>query len=167
MSNQLFSSFFFQLSYLGDPAKADGAFQEVSGLSVEMTTEEVACGGENRFKYQLPNIPKHQNLVLKRGVWYGDSKLRQWCTDSLNGNFIKTIYTQDLQLKLYNEKQIPAMTWNVYGAYPVKMQASELHSEKSQLMIETIEMAYRYFDVEISESGNSAGEDPGFGNLFG
>lgn len=58
MSDIPFSSFYFRLSFLGAASKLDVAFQEVSGLSVQIDTEEVTCGGENRFKYRLPKLPK-------------------------------------------------------------------------------------------------------------
>ncbi len=46
----------------------DNSFQEVSGLNVELETEDVAEGGENRFVHNLPKQIKHPKLVLKRGI---------------------------------------------------------------------------------------------------
>jgi len=56
--------FYFELSFRGE----DAAFQEVSGMSKELSVEEVVCGGENRFKYRLPTVSSSQNLVLKRAL---------------------------------------------------------------------------------------------------
>ncbi len=66
--------FYFSLSYQGE----DNSFQEVSGISKELSIEEMADGGENKFKYRLPIIAENKNLVLKRGPVRAKSKLLQW-----------------------------------------------------------------------------------------
>ena len=145
----VFSGFYFKLVFLGKSGIADTAFQEVSGLTKEISTEEVAWGGENRFKYRLPTTPKYQNLVLKRGVTSNDSDLRDWCDQTLDGGLLNPIKTKDLQLLLLNEEGVTCMAWTVYKAYPVKWQSSELNSEKNALLIETIELSFQYFDTEL------------------
>jgi phage tail-like protein len=40
------------------------------------------------------------------------------------------------------------MTWNVVHAYPIKWSVSEFNAEKSQLAIESIELAYNYFNIQ-------------------
>jgi len=53
-------------------------FNRVSGLSVNLEPEEIAEGGENRFKHKLPIRTKYANLVLKRGLLI-DSGVIEWC----------------------------------------------------------------------------------------
>ena len=146
----IFSGFYFKLVFLGESGTADAAFQEVSGLSKEISTEEVTWGGENRFKYRLPTIPKYQNLLLKRGVTNSESGLRDWCNQTLDGGLGEPIQTKDLQLLLLNEQGVACMQWTVHKAYPVKWQTSELNSEKNALLIETIELSFQYFEAEVS-----------------
>ena len=162
MSDLPFSSFYFRLSFLGAASKLDVAFQEISGLSVQIDTEEVTCGGENRFKYRLPKLPKYQNLVLKRGVTYMDSPLRTWCSNTFKNGLNKGIEPKDLEIVLLDENADPCFQWVVYKAYPVAWQASVLNAEKSELMIETIELSFNYFEAEMQDN-----QDAGFGNLFG
>ena len=51
------------------PANDDDVrFSEVSGLSVEVGTEDVPEGGENRFVQKYPTRTKYPDLVLKRGL---------------------------------------------------------------------------------------------------
>ena len=38
-----------------------------ASLLIELGTEELVEGGENRFAHQLPTGLRHGNLVLKRG----------------------------------------------------------------------------------------------------
>jgi phage tail-like protein len=119
-------------------------FQSVSGLNVELETEQVAEGGENRFKYKLPVSTRYPNLVLKRGIRV-DSALTKWCREALEDFDIKPT---NITISLLNENHEPLMTWNVVHAYPIKWSVSEFNAEKSQLAIESIELAYNYFNIQ-------------------
>lgn len=45
------------------------SFKEVSGISSEVSTEEITEGGENRFKYKVPTHVKYSNLELKEELF--------------------------------------------------------------------------------------------------
>jgi len=118
-------------------------FQSVSGLTVDVETEQIAEGGENRFKHKVPVRTKYPNLVLKRGLLV-DSELINWCRKALeNFDFKPT----DLIVKLLNEKHEPLLSWNVVHAYPVKWSVSDFNAEENKLVIETLELTYNYFNV--------------------
>ncbi|MGB5944074.1 MAG: phage tail protein [Leeuwenhoekiella sp.] len=134
--------FHFKVEFFGiTDQEVDFQFQSVSGLSAEMTTEEITEGGENRFKHKLPLRATYPNLVLKRGL-ITDSKLITWCRNAIE-NFV--FKPTDLTVKLLNNEHEPLTTWNVVHAYPVKWSVSEFDAEKNSVVIETIELAYRYF----------------------
>ena len=143
-------AFCFELNIGG--ISGDAAFKEASGLQMEMTTEEVACGGENRFKYRLPGVMKFNNLVLKRGLIANDSQLSNWFTELFKSGLNNLIKPKDIELSLLgidkeNEnKRIKLSKWSFVNAYPVKWQASDFDSMKNELVIETIEFAYNYFE---------------------
>lgn len=119
-------------------------FQSVSGLNIELETEQIAEGGENRFKHKLPVSTRYPNLVLKRGIKV-DSALTKWCREALEDFDIKPT---NITISLLNEKHEPLMTWNVVHAYPLKWSVSEFNAEKSLLAIESIELAYNYFNIQ-------------------
>ena len=121
--------------------KDEFQFQSVSGLNVDLETEEIGEGGENRFKHKLPIRTKYPNLVLKRGlVVY--SALIDWCKTAVEDfNFSPT----DIIIKLLNEDNQPLITWNVVHAYPVKWAIGDFSAEESKIVIETIELSYSYF----------------------
>jgi phage tail-like protein len=121
--------------------KDEYQFQSVSGLTVDLETEEFKEGGENRFKYKLPVRAKYPNLVLKRGL-LADSKLIDWCNEALEGFDFKPT---DVVIKLLNQENEPLLTWNVVNAYPVKWTVGDFNAEESQIVIETIELSYSYF----------------------
>jgi phage tail-like protein len=121
--------------------KDEYQFQSVSGLNVDLETEEIAEGGENRFKHKLPVRTKYPNLILKRGI-HVDSGLIDWCQAAVEGfDFSPT----DIIIKLLNEENQPLITWNVVHAYPVKWSVADFNAEESKIVIETIELSYSYF----------------------
>jgi len=124
--------------------KSEFEFQSVSGLTIELDTEEIAEGGENRFKHKLPVRTKFPNLVLKRGL-LADSSLVKWCRDAVE-DF--NITPTDVTISLLNEEHEPLMTWNVVHAYPLKWAMADFNAEESKLVIETIELAYNYFKIQ-------------------
>lgn len=123
--------------------KGEYQFQSVSGLSIDLDTEDIAEGGENRFKHKLPLRAKYPNLVLKRGLMV-DSELAKWCSDALESFDIRPA---DLTVSLLNEEHEPLITWNVIHAWPVKWNVVDFNAEESKVVIETIELTYHYFNV--------------------
>lgn len=128
--------------------KFDHYFQSVSGLSVDLEIEEIAEGGENRFKHKLPIRTKYPNLVLKRGMLL-DSGVINWCREALE-NFVITPI--NMTVSLLDEKHEPLQTWNVVHAYPVKWNLSDFNAEENKVVIETLELTYNYF--KLSDNAN-------------
>ena len=138
-------SFYFRLSFSGISGQSDAGFQEANGISTELTVEEVASGGENRFKYKLPKQAKYGNLVLKRGLVTLDSQLAKWCQDTIYSDLGTAIQTKQIMLFLLGADNKPLMTWSFINAYPVKFNVSDLKSQENKLAVETLEFAYTYF----------------------
>jgi phage tail-like protein len=136
-------SFYFRLSFFG----ADAAFQEVSGISKEFSTEDVVCGGENRFKYRLPTVVHSQNLVLKRAVVPITSPLLNWCAATLDLGLVTQVVAIPVIVSLLDSSGLPKAIWTFHNAYPVKYSISDLKSQENGIAIETIELAYSYYDI--------------------
>jgi len=122
----------------------DCKFQTVSGLSVEMETESIKEGGENRFVHLLPVRSKYPNLILKRGL-FNDSDVIRWCLDAFEN---LNIQPADMLVSLLNENNDPLKTWKIKQAWPLKWEVDDLNAEESKLVIETIELSYQYFTIE-------------------
>jgi len=135
--------FHFRVEFSLDGAgERDSRFQEVSGITAELGTEELHEGGENRFIHRLPTLPKYGNLVLKRGL-LTDSGLIQWCRDAIeNFRFEPTT----VNVTLLNEKHEPlGFTYSFVRAWPVKWTVSNFKAQENGLVIETLELSYNYF----------------------
>lgn len=138
--------FYFTLSFNGE----EYGFQEVSGISIHMETNEIAQGGENRFVHRVPTSVKFQNLVLKRGMASQNSALLRWCQETLEGNMSNPIKTHTILVQLLDTGSgVISSSWQFYNAYPVKWSVSPLLSNTNEVVIETLEMVYSYFQVKL------------------
>lgn len=135
--------FHFTVAFIGVIGVTDNdiRFQTVTGLNVEMNTEELTEGGENRFVHKLPTRAKYPNLVLKRGMLKG-SALIKWFKDAVENHKFDPI---TINVSLLNEKHVPVATWNFIKAYPVKWEISNFDATQNNIVVDTIEIAYKYF----------------------
>lgn len=125
------------------PNKEEIQFQSVGGLTVEMQSETIKEGGENRFEHELPLRTTYPTLVLKRGV-VKDSSLIKWCLNTFQNLEIRPV---DMEIKLLNEKHEPLQTWAVKRAWPKKWNVEDLNAMESKVLIESLELKYQHFSI--------------------
>lgn len=140
-------SFYYKVEFLLDNGLApvaDARFQTVSGLSVEYDYESFKEGGENRFEHKLPVRTKYADLVLKRGMLMGSAVL-DWFTAAFRDREFRPA---DINVILMNEKGNSLRTWSVAHAIPKKWLVSDFNANESSVVIETLELSYRYFSLQ-------------------
>jgi phage tail-like protein len=138
-------AFHFKVEVLGlPPNDNDVRFSEVGGLSVEMSGEEIAEGGENRFVQKYPVRAKYPELVLKRGLLVG-SAVFEWMRDAIQ-NY--RIVPQNVDVKLLNDDHQPLLTWHLVNAYPTKWAVADLNASSNAIAVETLQLFYQYFSVD-------------------
>lgn len=116
------------------------AFSDVSGLSLEIQTEDITEGGGNDYVIRLPKPPKAKNLVLKRALSATPPEIIEWAKKAVE-EFV--FEPRTIVLSIIDYTDTPVKTWNFQGAYPVKLSVSDLSASKSEIVIETLELAYR------------------------
>lgn len=134
----------FVISGRGTPPTDDARFQAVSGLSVEYDYESFKEGGENRFEHKLPVRTKYADMVLKRGMLV-NSEVIKWFLAAFRD---REFSPADVNVILMNEKSEPVRTWNVVHAIPKKWLVSDLNANENSVVIETMELTYRYFTIQ-------------------
>jgi phage tail-like protein len=138
-------AFHFRVEVLGlSPVADDLRFVEVGGLALEVATEEVPEGGENRFVQRYPGRAKYGDLVLKRGLMKS-SAVWDWarqCIEELD------VEPKDVDVTLLDEAHEPQMTWHLRGAFPVKWSVSDFNATANAFVVETLTLAYRHFRFE-------------------
>jgi len=136
--------FYYKVEFGISGNNNDVRFQSVSGLSVEYEYENFREGGENRFEHKLPVRTKYADMVLKRGM-VADSEIINWFNRAFRDRLFEPT---DINVILMTETGEPLRTWKVAQAIPKKWQVSDLNSTESALVIETMEITYRYFTVQ-------------------
>ena len=138
------SAFYFKVVFSLWAGMKDTSFQEVSGITSEIETEQYVEGGENRYVHKLPKGVSHPNLVLKRGIASMTSPLVVWCRTVFEAGFMAPIMPMPILVMLMNEHRFPMRTWSFMNAYPVKWEIDSFGSTKNEVAIETIELSYNY-----------------------
>jgi phage tail-like protein len=140
--------FLFKLTFTGILEEGGIGFKEVSGISMDLETEEISEGGENQFTHRLPSAVKFNNLILKRGLADKNSELVKWCMDTFSGQLDKPVVPKNISVRLLDEKAKPLMSWDFHSAWPVKWSVADLGSVDNNLAIETLEFSYNYFTTK-------------------
>ena len=138
------SAFYFKVVFGNSANSPDASFQDVSGISSEMSVEEVTEGGENRFVHKLPRGVKNPNLELKRGIAASTSPLVTWCQSVFEGGLNVAIVPQTIRVYLMDENAAPLRGWVFVNAFPVKWEVESFNSTKNEVAIEKISFSYNY-----------------------
>src|SRR5512145_2643662 len=139
--------FHFKVEVLGlPPSDSDVRFTEVGGLSVELGTEELAEGGENRFVQKYPLRAKYPELTLKRGLLV-DSEVIGWIRRCIEDYQIEP---KNVDVMLLDEEHQPLLTWHVIGAWPTRWTVSDLNATNNAVVTETLQLFYQRFTVDRS-----------------
>jgi phage tail-like protein len=133
--------FHFQVQWGGSKVN----FTEVTGLEVTTDIIEYRDGFSKEFhKIKMPGMQKFTNITLKRGKFARDNEFFAW----YNSQSMNTIERRDLSISLLNENHDPVFVWKIKNAFPIKVNAGDLGSDKNEVMIETMEIVHEGLTME-------------------
>lgn len=156
-------SYKFRITIDGSPGgfSIDGlGFQSISGLGTTVDVIEYREGGDPESMRKLPGLVQFDNLTLERGKYIGaqGADLLNWMRrvwDPVTG-----AHAEDFRAKIVitllttvgGTDARPACEWTVYQAWPVSYKVGDLQTSSSELLIDTVEIAYEnmvqhYFDI--------------------
>jgi phage tail-like protein len=129
----------------GGEALADGAFQECSGLEVELDVRELQEGGRNDGVIRRVGRAKYQNLVLKRGMFYGDNgqvnrDLWRWLQGIAAGERPVARYGGTVEVMGVGSQVVA--TWAFERGLPAKIRGPELNAKTGEVAIEELHIAH-------------------------
>ena len=113
-------------------------FKSVSGLRYETEVVPVRAGGVNDTTYNLVGATKWTNLVFKQG-FTKDSKLISWRQEWIRGGKMNRLPGTITQLDTALQAKAQ---WSFTRGWPCKWDISEFDAGKSELAIETLEIAH-------------------------
>lgn len=114
-------------------------FKSVSGLRYETEVVPVKEGGANDTTFNLVGATKWSNIVLKQG-FTGTSALLDWRNQWMTMSAMNRIDGTIIQLDTTGLKQMAK--WTFVRGWPCKWELSEFDASKSELSIETLEIAH-------------------------
>jgi phage tail-like protein len=118
--------------------RAELYFKSVSGLKYETETVPVVAGGTNSSTFNLVGATKWSNIVLKRGFVKGSSFLTlrdSWIYGTKKTRISGTIIQLDTAMNAM-------VSWKFMRGWPVKWDISDFDASKSEMTIETLEIAH-------------------------
>lgn len=132
----------------------DAFFKSVGGLRIETEVLDVRAGGNNGYSYKLPAGTKWSNLVLKQGFTQSASLLKwrlEWMNNLAAGKALTRMSV--ISVIQLNTALKPIGQWDFKECWPVKWDLSDLDASKSELAIETLEIAHHGMVWKQSSAG--------------
>lgn len=143
-----FKSFRFLVTVEGGGVTVSAAFQQFSGVKMQVDTVQVRPGSEARgVADYIPATTHYQNVTLTKGV-IGDNEFLDWVLsaspDSISPPTGKNKY-RTINIIALDEKGNQGITWSLVNALPVSYELSPMDSSQSAVMTETVEFAITGF----------------------
>jgi phage tail-like protein len=161
MAEQLVRAFRFQVKLRKSPAGesgaqspndspagtalADGAFQECSGLEVEMDVQEYLEGGRNDGVIKRVGRAKYSPIVLKRGMFYSagnkaNRDLWNWLQAVVSGE--RPVARYDGIIEVMSSGMNVSATWVFDRGLPLKIRGPELNAKTGEVAMEELHIAH-------------------------
>ena len=127
-------------------ALGDGAFQEVSGLEIELDIAEYLEGGRNDGVIRRVGRAKYVPLVLKRGMFYSPAgklnrALWDWLQSISAGTRPVARYDGIVEVWGKSKDEIVA-TWEFERGLPARVRGPELNAKTGEVAIEELHIAH-------------------------
>lgn len=126
----------------GEPL-GDGAFQECSGLEIEMDVQEYVEGGRNDGVIRRVGRGKYQNIVLKRGMFLNDGEVNRelwaWLQAVLAG--VRPVPRYDGVVEVMTPSGRVAARWEFERGLPAKIVGPALNAKTGEIAIEELHIA--------------------------
>jgi phage tail-like protein len=132
------------LDLLGGATLADGAFQECSGLEVDMDVQEYPEGGRNDGIIRRVGRAKYQNIVLKRGMFIElgnvNRELWTWLQDVVSG--VRPVRRYDGLVEVMDVGEDVVARWAFERGLPAKVTGPQLNAKTGDVAIEELHIAH-------------------------
>ena len=135
-------------------ALVDGGFQECQGLEVEMDIGEIQEGGRNDGIIRRVGRGKYTNIILKRGMFYGDdgkvkTELWAWLQGILAGTRPVPRYDGTVQAMSADGQTVLA-TWTFDRGLPQKISGPQLNAKSGEIAIEELHIAHEGLRLAVT-----------------
>ena len=144
-----YSQFNFRVEIANGPdaGSTRAAFQEVSGLGIEITVAEYRAGNfKDNAPIKVMGTYKVPDVTLKRGVMGELETLYNWIHAVRNGNQEQL---RTVTIELQNEDHTQTVqAWKLTNARPIKYTGPSLSGKGTDVAIEELVLAAERIDLE-------------------
>lgn len=133
-------------------------FTECTGLQVSMTPYTIKEGGLN-YPHRFPSRVEYGQVTLKWGL-AETTALWDWFQKTMDATTTPKAsrgsakHRRSISIVQFDRQtKSPARLWNLIGAFPVKWVGPSFNAGQSQVAIESVEIAYEYFDAPRPSRG--------------
>lgn len=142
------SPFRFHITFSEDPlgggassvlSSLDGGFAECTGLEATMEPVVIREGGRNYGAAQRVGPVSFATVVLRRGI-LRSQHLWQWFAMVTQEG--AAAHRLSLSIVMSDHSGIPAVTWVLRHALPVKFKTADLNAKASEIGIEELHVAH-------------------------
>ena len=131
-------------SALAGEALADGAFQECSGLDVDLDVQELVEGGRNDGVIRRVGRAKYQPIVLKRGMFYSGGAVNRdlwsWLQDVAAG--VRPVRRYDGIVAVMSVGDEVVARWLFERGLPARIAGPQLNAKTGEIAIEELHIAH-------------------------
>lgn len=120
---------------------ASASFSKCTGLAGEVSVEEYAEGGENRFSHRFPSRGSFPNLVLSQGAG-PTQELWEWWGEYLTTGLVAPRDGTVTLMSAAEGDLAPVRVWSFARGWPAKLTGPDLDAQSSAVAIESIEIAH-------------------------
>jgi phage tail-like protein len=124
-----------------------GLFNEVTGLSVSIETQEIREGGQNAFVHHVPGRMVWPNITFRRGLTQSDN-LFDWFEKTSGEGFAgkrNRLARETAAISVVAELGIRLRSWSLVDAFPVRWTGPALSANSTETVMEELEIAHHGF----------------------
>ena len=119
-----------------------GLFQEVSGLSVQVSVTDLVEGGVNDRTHKIIGNATYSNIVLKRGLF--NRNFFDWITSISKKGKIKR---DTLKIEILGDDMKTVMAYKCDRVVPVKWDGPSLNVMSDAIATESLELAHEGIEI--------------------
>ena len=129
---------------------ASVSFSKCTGLAGEVSVEEYAEGGENRFAHRFPTRASFPHLVLTQGA--GPTReLWDWFYEFHVTGLVAPREGTVTLVGAVDGEQKPVRVWAFTRGWPAKLTGPDLDAQASAVDIESLEIAHHGLELKRME----------------
>jgi phage tail-like protein len=123
---------------------ADGAFQECTGLGLELDVQELVEGGRNDGVVRRVGRAKYGPITLKRGMFYDggavNRDLWEWLQGIAEGR--RPVRRYDGIVEVMSSGDDVVARWTFDRGLPSKLDGPQLNARTGEIAIEELQIAH-------------------------